>query len=59
MVSLDPFVRRASLAKIGAAIAWAEKNEFAFIVIGTPGHDMIGMKPARDLANFMLTQSHL
>ncbi|MHA6730189.1 division plane positioning ATPase MipZ [Devosia sp. A369] len=52
-----PTVRRASLAKIGDAIAWAEKKGFAFIVIDTPGRDMVGMKRALNLADFMLTPS--
>lgn len=50
-------VRRASLARIGEAIAWAEKNGFDFIVIDTPGRDIAGMKRALDLADFMLTPS--
>ena len=52
-----PLVRRASLAKIGKAIDWAEKNGFQFIVIDTAGRDLIGMKAALDLADFMLTPS--
>lgn len=52
-----PLVRRASLARIGEAIAWAEKHSFEFIVIDTPGRDMVGMKRALDLADFMLTPS--
>lgn len=52
-----PLVRRASLARIGEAVAWAEKNGFDFIVIDTAGRDMIGMKRALDLADFMLTPS--
>lgn len=52
-----PTVRRASLAKIGDAVTWAEKNGFAFIIIDTPGRDMVGMKRALDLADFMLTPS--
>lgn len=52
-----PLVRRASLARIGDAVSWAEKNGFEFIVIDTPGRDLIGMKHALDLADFMLTPS--
>lgn len=52
-----PLVRRASLARIGEAVAWAEKNGFEFIVIDTAGRDLLGMKRAMDLADFMLTPS--
>jgi len=50
-------VRRASLARIGEAIRWAEQNDFALIIIDTAGRDMAGMKHALDLADFMLTPS--
>ena len=50
-------VRRASLNRIGEAISWAEQNGFAFIVIDTPGRDLVGMKQALDLASFMVTPS--
>lgn len=52
-----PLVRRASLTRIGEAIAWTEKNGFEFIVVDTAGRDMLGMKRAVDLADFMLTPS--
>lgn len=52
-----PLVRRASLARIGEAVAWAEKNGFEFIVVDTAGRDLLGMKRAVDLADFMLTPS--
>lgn len=52
-----PLVRRASLARIGEALAWAEKNGFQFVVVDTPGRDMVGMKRALDLADFVLTPS--
>jgi chromosome partitioning protein len=50
-------VRRASLSRIGEAVAWAEQNDYAFIVIDTPGRDLVGMKRALDLSSFMLTPS--
>lgn len=52
-----PLVRRASLARIPEAVAWAEKSGFDFIVIDTAGRDVLGMKRALDLADFMLTPS--
>ncbi|MFD1254608.1 CobQ/CobB/MinD/ParA nucleotide binding domain protein [Devosia equisanguinis] len=53
----DLVVRRASLARIGEAIRWAEQNGFDLIIIDTAGRDMAGMKHALDLADFMLTPS--
>lgn len=50
-------MRRASLARIPEAVAWAEKSGFDFIVIDTAGRDVLGMKRALDLADFMLTPS--
>jgi len=52
-----PIVRRVNLARIAEAVAWAERNGFEFIVIDTAGRDMLGMKRAVDLADFMLTPS--
>lgn len=54
---VGPLVRRASLARIGEAVAWAEQKGFKLIIIDTAGRDAMGMKRAVDLADFMLTPS--
>lgn len=50
-----PVVRKASLSRIGEALAWADRKGFEFIVIDAPGRDMVGMKTAFDHADFMVT----
>lgn len=52
-----PVVRKASLSRIAEAIAWAERSRYQLIIIDTPGRDMINMKGALELADFMLTPS--
>lgn len=52
-----PLVRKASLARISEALAWAERSGYQLVIIDTPGRDMIGMKAALELSDFMLTPS--
>lgn len=52
-----PDVRKGSLSRIGEAIAWAKRSGYDFIVVDTAGRDLVGMKRAFDLADFMLTPS--
>ncbi len=52
-----PMVRKVSLSRISEALAWAGRSGYQFVIIDTPGRDMIGMKAALELSDFMLTPS--
>lgn len=52
-----PKVLKVAPARLPEALSWAKREGYRFIVIDTPGRDMIASTSTLDLVDFMLTPS--